>query len=138
MKHSTLALAAILALGVSATAASAAEQANANASAQAGATATTQEQGFFDKVGNFFSGEGKAEAPQTEAEMEAQARANAKTAPAAGNVKAQAKVHTNAQRKPADQANPVVGRVISEEGANLGVHSNVTMGNGAGGSVGNE
>jgi hypothetical protein len=139
MKRTLSLIAAAAVLALSATSASAETKTTTTTKTSAQANAP-QEQGFFDKVGNFFAGEGKAEAPQTEAEMEAQARAHAKAAPAAGNAKftKQQSPSNTAKRKPADQTNPVVGRVISEEGANLGVHSNVRMGAGVGGSVGNE
>lgn len=38
----------------------------------------------------------------------------------------------------ANDTNPYVGKVISEQGADAGIHSNANMGQGAAGSVGNQ
>lgn len=139
MKYSLLMLAAAATLGVYAATQAFAEQpaqqqtqanagASAQAQAQAGATAGGEKKGFFDGVKEFFTPD------------ETDAQTSAKAEPAAGETqqpKARKTTTINAKR-PADQTNPTLGRVLTEGGADIGVRTNAKLGGGAGGSVGNE
>lgn len=140
MKYAYSLLAAAAVLGVS-VGANAAEPTQAKAKADAKAAVKTEapaqadadagKEGFFDKVGNWFEGDKDA------------ADAANKAEPAAGETQ-QPKKRTNTTvnaKRPAPSANdtnPVVGRVISETGSDMGIRSNARMGEGAGGSYGNQ
>lgn len=144
MKYSLLAIAATIALATPAaaepakqqpqtnnTTAAASAKANANAQAQAQADAGGEKKGFFDGVKDFFAAD------------EADAQNSAKAEPAAGETqqpkaRKTSQTNANAKRRPADQTNPALGRVITEGGADIGVRTNAKLGGGAAGSYGNE
>ncbi len=142
MKHTFFLLAATAAISLTAFGASATEPvktqakaaAKTEAKAQAGANAQAQEPGLFDKVGNWFKNDDAADAKA--------AHESAKAEPAAGETqqpkaRKASQTNANAKRRPSEQTNPALGRVLTEGGAEIGVRTNAKLGQGAAGSYGN-
>ena len=136
MKHTFFLLAATAAISLTAFGAAANEPAKtqAKAAAKTEANAQAQEPGLFDKVGNWFKNDDAADAKA--------AHESAKAEPAAGETqqpkaRKASQTNANAKRRPSEQTNPALGRVLTEGGAEIGVRTNAKLGQGAAGSYGN-